>query len=173
MTQMDVLNMFLHSDLDEEIYISLPQRYTPASGTLPPNPVCKLNKSIYDLKQASRQWYQCLSIVLVMAGFTQSPADNTLFIKQDGSEFTVILIYVDDIMIVSNNEFKVQHLKDTLNANFKIKDIGDLRFFLGLDIARSSTRIFLCQRKYICVAASCRHWFVSFKACFGSYGSIG
>ena len=67
LTQMDVSNAFLHSALDEEIYMSLPQRYTPPPGTLlPPNRVCRLNKSIYGLKQASRQWYHCLTDVLYL-----------------------------------------------------------------------------------------------------------
>lgn len=66
LTQMDVYNVFLHGDLDEEIYMSLLQGYTP-SGELPPNPLCRLHKSLYRLKQASRQWYLCFSRVLIYA----------------------------------------------------------------------------------------------------------
>lgn len=73
LTQMDVSNGFLHSDLDEEIFMSLPQGYTPTTCTLSPNHVCYLHKSLYVLKQASRQWHQCFSNVLLTAG-AQSPA---------------------------------------------------------------------------------------------------
>ncbi|KAG7588340.1 Reverse transcriptase RNA-dependent DNA polymerase [Arabidopsis suecica] len=69
LTQMDVTNAFLHNELEEEIYMSLPQGYTPASGSLPPNPVCRLHKSIYGLKQASHQWYKCLSKAVLDDGF--------------------------------------------------------------------------------------------------------
>lgn len=104
--------MFLHGDLEEEIYMSLPLGYTPPPGViLPPNDVCKLKKSIYGLKQASRQWYHKFSEVLLRDCFKQTHVDNTLFVKIVESIFIAVLVYVDDILITSNDDQPINSLK--------------------------------------------------------------
>lgn len=143
--QLDVDNAFLHASLDEEIYMALPQGlHSPK-----PNQVCLLQKSLYGLKQASRQWYSTLVQALQALGFVQSSADHTLYIKQGKSgAFTALLLYVDDVLLAGNDMTEIQLVKDSLHAKFRIKDLGEAKYFLGLEIARSSAGIVLNQRKY-------------------------
>ncbi|KAG7564815.1 Retrotransposon Copia-like N-terminal [Arabidopsis suecica] len=149
LTQMDVTNAFLHGDLEEEIYMDLPPGYTPPPGeTLPPNAVWRLHKSLYGLKQASRQWNKKFSDVLLAAGFTQSESDHTLFVKHVNNIFIALLVYVDDILIASNSDAAVSDLKSVLAASFKLKDLGQAKYFLGLEIARNKSGISVSQRKY-------------------------
>ena len=144
--QLDVNNAFLHGELDEEVYMTLPQGFH--SKGEHSNTVCKLNKSLYGLKQASRQWFSKFSTTLLNHGFIQSKADYSLFTRQDGSSFIALLVYVDDILIASSDAVAVQKLKQFLDAQFKLKDLGPVRYFLGLEIARSSQGISVSQRKY-------------------------
>ena len=147
LTQLDVNNAFLHDDLDEEVYMVLPPGFD-SKGELKPNQVCKLQKSIYGLKQASRQWFAKFFSTIVKQGFLQSKSDYSLFTRTRGSSFIALLVYVDDILIASNDIALVTLLKQALDAEFKLKDLGNLKYFLGLEVARSSTGISLCQRKY-------------------------
>jgi hypothetical protein len=143
--QLDVNNAFLHGDLNEDVYMSLPPGF-PATNE--PNKVCKLHKSIYGLKQASRQWYSKLSSSLVSLGYTPSQSDHSLYIKSTANSFTALLVYVDDIVLAGNSIHEIQSVKMFLDQKFKIKDLGKLRYFLGLEIARSDIGIFVNQRKY-------------------------
>ncbi|XP_062005915.1 uncharacterized mitochondrial protein AtMg00810-like [Rosa rugosa] len=112
------------------------------------NYVCRLNKSLYGLKQASRQWFSKFTEAILDAGFIQSKADYSLFVQKVGNSLTVLLIYVDDILITGNNLDSIRATKEFLHARFRIKDLGDLKFFLGIEIARSHKGIYLSQRKY-------------------------
>jgi hypothetical protein len=147
LTQLDVNNAFLHGDLDEEVYMILPPGFA-NKGEIKPNQVCKLQKSLYGLKQASRKWFAKFSSTIVKHGFIQSKSDYSLFTRTQGSSFIVLLVYVDDILIASNDIASVTSLKQALHTEFKLMDLGNLKYFLGLEVARSSTRISLCQRKY-------------------------
>jgi hypothetical protein len=142
--QFDVNNAFLHGDLEEEIYMRKPPGYN--KGTA--GQVCKLLKSLYGLKQASRQWYAKLTSCLIDFGFTQSKADYSLFTMSTSTSFTALLVYVDDIILASSSMTNIVAVKDCLHDKFKIKDLGLLRFFLGIEVARSPTGIHICQRKY-------------------------
>ena len=144
LTQLDVNNAFLHGDLHEEVYMVLPPGF-PSKGE---NKVCLLKKSIYGLKQASRQWFAKLSSTILKHGFTQSKSDYSLFTRSKGSSFIALLVYVDDILIASNDFESVNALKHSLHAEFKLKDLGNLKYFLGLEVARTAKGISLCQRKY-------------------------
>ena len=149
LSQLDVNNAFLHGDLNEEVYMKLPPGYNRKGESLPSNAVCLLHKSLYGLKQASRQWFSKFSTAIMGLGFSQSPSDHSLFIKNVDGLFIALLVYVDDVIIASNNQGAIADLKSELNKLFKLKDLGDVKYFLGLEIAKSSTGICVSQRKYV------------------------
>ncbi|KAL6348322.1 hypothetical protein AAG906_005622 [Vitis piasezkii] len=128
--QMDVQNAFLHGDFLEEVYMQLPPDFR-RQGETPM--VCRLNKSLYGLKQASRSWFRKFSATIQQDGFHQSRADYSLFTKISGNSFTAVLIYVDDMIITGNDENVIAALKESLHTKFRIKDLGQLRYFLGIE----------------------------------------
>ncbi|OMO87137.1 Integrase, catalytic core [Corchorus capsularis] len=142
--QLDVNNVFLHGDLEEEVFMKIPQGFAKAGETR----VCKLKKSLYGLRQASRNWYHKFTKALEDVGFRQSKADHSLFLYDKGETFLTALIYVDDVILAGNNGDKIQEVKSYLNDKFGIKDLGPLKYFLGIEAARSPAGIVLSQRKY-------------------------
>lgn len=119
--QIDVNNAFLHGDLLEEVYMNLPQGYiVPTHSSLL---VCKLQKSLYGLKQASRQWFAKLTTSLLEVGYTQSLANYSLFTLKNDNLFTVVVVYVDDILVTGDDFVQVTVLKHMLDTKFGIKDL--------------------------------------------------
>lgn len=141
---MDVHNAFLHGDLDEEVFMQLPPRFS----TTDKSKVCKLNKSIYGLRQAPRCWFSKLTTTLKKYGFVQPHSDYSLFTYADSGMQLSVLVYVDDLVIASNDSRAVTQLKKYLNMCFYMKDLGTLKYFLGIEVAHGLEGIFLCQRKY-------------------------
>lgn len=116
--QFDVKNAFLHGDLEEEVYMEIPPGYDPTSGS---NKVCRLKKAIYGLKQSPRTWLGRLIHVMVSLGYKQSQGDHTLFIKHaQNGKLTLLLIYVDDMIITGNDEFEKKNLRKELAAQFEM-----------------------------------------------------
>jgi hypothetical protein len=130
--------------LEEDIFITLPPGFDSKGATK----VCKLQKSLYGLKQASSQWFAKFSSTLICHGFIQSKADYSLFTRSQGSSFIALLVYVDDIVIASNDVSAVLDLTVYLNSVFNLKDLGPLKYFIGLEVARSGKGIVVSQRKY-------------------------
>ncbi|XP_019089093.1 PREDICTED: uncharacterized protein LOC109127935 [Camelina sativa] len=148
--QLDISNAFLNGDLDEEIYMKLPPGYAELQGEVfSPNAVCRLHKSIYGLKQASRQWFLKFKTTLVGFGFDTCHGDHTLFMKEDNGQFLVVLVYVDDILIATMDSALAYTLRDQLSLVFQLRDLGTPKYFLGIEIARNDEGICLTQRKYV------------------------
>lgn len=142
--QMDVQNAFLHGDLKEEVYMKLPPGYE----TDDPNQVCRLHKSIYDLKQSPRCWFSKLSTTLLEFGFIQSASDYSLFSYTRNGFAIYCLVYVDDLVIGGDNSELITKFKAYLSKCFHMTDLGPLKYFMGLEISRNDSGIYICQRKY-------------------------
>lgn len=142
--QMDVHNAFLHGDLDTEVYMKVP----PGFGVSKPNMVCRLRKSLYGLRQAPRCWFAKLAASLKKYGFLQSYSDYSLFTLHKADVQINVLVYVDDLIISGNDSAALVSFKSYLGNCFHMKDLGVLKYFLGIEVARNPTGIYLCQRKY-------------------------
>ena len=143
--QLDVQNSFLHGVLEEEVHMRQPPGFESAKQ---PHMVCKLDKAINGLKQAPRAWYSKLSSKLIDLGFVASKSDTSLFIYQKAGVTIYMLIYVDDTIVTSSSSDDVTALLQDLKEDFALKDLGDLHYFLGIEVQRNREGLVLSQEKY-------------------------
>jgi hypothetical protein len=116
--------------------------------TTHPSYVCKLDKALYGLKQAPRAWYARLCSKLVKLGFTPSKADTSLFYYQKGCYTIFVLVYVDDIIVASSSQTTISALLQDLQHDFALKDLGDLHYFLGIEVKKTQNGLLMSQQKY-------------------------
>src|SRR6185369_8039605 len=143
-SQMDVKNAFLHGDLHEEVYMQLPLGVDAPSGY-----VCRLRRALYGLKQAPRAWFERFVSVIQAAGFSPSDHDPALFIHLSPRGRTLLLLYVDDMLITCDDVEHISHVKKQLSEQFQMSDLGPLSYFLGIEVLRTAKGYYLSQCKYI------------------------
>jgi histone deacetylase 1/2 len=143
--QLDVQNAFLHGILEEEVYMRQPPGFEDPNR---PDHVCRLDKALYGLKQAPRAWYARLSTKLCKLGFKPSKSDTSLFIYSKNGIVIYMLVYVDDIIVTSSSAEAVTALLKDLRADFALKDLGELSYFLGIEVKPMQGGILLKQEKY-------------------------
>ncbi|XP_028100619.1 uncharacterized protein LOC114299981 [Camellia sinensis] len=142
---MDVKNAFLHEELDREIYMNQPMGFQ-SQGY--PKYVCKLRKALNRLKQAPRAWYGKIVEFLTQSVYSRAPADSSLFVKANGGKLAIVLVYIDDLIITGDDVEEICRTKENLSVCFQMKELGQLKHFLGLEVDRTQEWIFLCQQKY-------------------------
>uniref|UniRef100_A0A2N9EG31 Integrase catalytic domain-containing protein n=1 Tax=Fagus sylvatica TaxID=28930 RepID=A0A2N9EG31_FAGSY len=144
--QFDVKNAFLHGNLQEEVYMELPPGCN--LQTEGNKQVCRLRKSLYGLKQSPRAWFGRFTSFMKSIGYKQSNSDHTLFLKHNEEQITALIVYVDDMIVTGNDLEERKTLQEHLAREFEMKDLGELKYFLGIEVSRSKKGIFLSQRKY-------------------------
>lgn len=146
--QMDVVTAFLNGDLDEDIYMHIPEGLKTSENE---SKVCKLNKALYGLKQAPRQWYAKIHDYLTNdLKFTSSINDPCLYIRKSSNEILIIALYVDDLLLIGNSTFMIDKLKGEFKKRFEMKDLGAVAVMLGIEIKRdrSNRKLYISQREY-------------------------
>ncbi|KAJ9685291.1 hypothetical protein PVL29_017351 [Vitis rotundifolia] len=132
--QLDIKNAFLHGDLEEE-------------GEY--GKVCCLKKALYELKQSPRAWFGKFSKEIQAFGMNKSKKDHSVFYKKSTAGIILLVVYVDDIVITRNDHAGISDLKAFMHSKFHTKDLGELKYFLGIEVSRSKKGMFLSQRKYV------------------------
>ncbi|GJU80515.1 retrovirus-related pol polyprotein from transposon TNT 1-94 [Tanacetum coccineum] len=143
--QMDVKTAFLNGPLKEEVYVSQPEGYIDPEF---PNHIYRLKKALYGLKQAPRAWYDKLSSFLIEHRFTKGIIDPTLFTRRHGGDILLVQVYVDDIIFGSTNPDFSKRFVNLMKNNFEMSMMGELKFFLGLQVHQSPCGIFISQSQY-------------------------
>ncbi|GJX24409.1 retrovirus-related pol polyprotein from transposon TNT 1-94 [Tanacetum coccineum] len=143
--QMDVKTAFLNGELKEEVCVSQPEGFIDQDN---PSHVYKLKKALYGLKQAPRAWYDMLSSFLISQHFSKGALNLTLFTRKAGNDLLLVQIYVDDIIFASTNIAMCNEFANLMTTKFKMSMMGQMSFFLGLQISQSPKGIFTNQSKY-------------------------
>ncbi|KAK1652283.1 hypothetical protein QYE76_070088 [Lolium multiflorum] len=143
-SQLDVQNAFLNGELSEEVYMQPPPGYS-----IPDGMVCRLRRSLYGLKQAPRAWFERFASVVTAAGFSPSLHDPALFVHTSSRGRTLLLLYVDDMIITGDDPEYIAFVKARLRDQFLMTDLGPLRYFLGIEVSSTSDGFSISQEKYI------------------------
>ncbi|CAL2228767.1 unnamed protein product [Prunus armeniaca] len=124
--------------------MDIPPRYNATQTRI----VCKLRKALYGLKQSPCTWFGRFTKAMKNDGFRQSSSNHTLFLKHHKGNVTALIIYIDNMIITGNDKYEISHIQDYLATEFDMKNLGGLKYFLGIKVARSQQSLVLCQRKY-------------------------
>ncbi|KAK1626379.1 hypothetical protein QYE76_000694 [Lolium multiflorum] len=143
-SQLDVQNAFLNGELREEVYMQPPPGYS-----IPDGMVCRLLRSLYGLKQAPRAWFHRFASVVTSAGFIPSAHDSALFVHTSSRGWTLLLLYVDKMIITGDDPEYIAFVKARLRDQFLMTDLGPLRYFLGLEVSSTSDGFYIFREKYI------------------------
>ncbi|GKA66908.1 ribonuclease H-like domain-containing protein [Tanacetum coccineum] len=143
--QLDVKNAFFNGDLSETAYMHQPPGFVDSRY---PHHVFLLQRSLYGLKQAPRTWFQCFAGYATRAGFYHSRCDSFLFVYRQCSQVAYLLIYVDGIILTASSPVLLQQIIDSLHNEYDMADLRALNYFLGISATRTSTCLFLSQKKY-------------------------
>ncbi|GJT97014.1 putative ribonuclease H-like domain-containing protein, partial [Tanacetum coccineum] len=144
--QMDVKSAFLYGKIEEEVYVFQPPGFEDLDF---PDSVYKVEKSLYGLHQAPRAWYETLSTYLLDNGFQRGKINNTLFIKRDKSNILLVKVYVDDIIFGSTRKKMCTEFEKMMHKKFQMSSMGELTFFLGLQVKQKEDGVFISQDKYV------------------------
>ena len=144
--QMDVKSAFLNGKLDEEVHVEQPPGFEDPELL---DFVYFLFKAIYGLKQAPRKWYDTLSEFLIENGFVRGVIDKTLFSKKHKNDMILVQVYVDDIIFGSTNDNLCKRFAKLMQSRYEMSMMGELKFFLGLQVSQRLDGIFICQSKYL------------------------
>eukprot|EP00253_Pinus_taeda_P036296 PITA_36296 len=144
---MDVKTAFLNEDLKENVFMSQLEGFAIKGHE---HKVCKLVKSLYGLKQAPRAWYEKLTKHLLKLNFKHYDLDDaTLFVMKVGKTVVYLVVYVDDLLMIGNNESYIASIKKELGKGFEITDLGYVHYYIGIEVTQHPKSIFLSQKKYI------------------------
>ncbi|GJT79986.1 putative ribonuclease H-like domain-containing protein [Tanacetum coccineum] len=144
--QMDVKSAFLYGKIDEEVYVSQPPGFQDPKY---PKKVYKVVKALYGLHQAPRAWYATLSTFLLKNGYRRGTIDKTLFLKKDKHDIILVQVYVDDIIFGSTKKSWCDEFEALMKSRFQMSSMGELTFFLGLQVKQKEDGIFISQDKYV------------------------
>ncbi|GKA48677.1 putative ribonuclease H-like domain-containing protein, partial [Tanacetum coccineum] len=144
--QMDVKSAFLYGKIEEEVYVCQPPGFEDPDF---PDKVYKVEKALYGLHQAPRAWYETLSTYLLDHGFHRGQIDKTMFIQRHKDDILLVQVYVDDIIFGSTKKELSIQFEQLMQDKFQMSSMGELSFFLGLQVQQKSTGIFISQDKYV------------------------
>jgi hypothetical protein len=143
--QLDVTNAFLHGHLHEHVFCQQPTGFVDPNQ---PDAVCLLSRSLYGLRQAPRAWFDNFAAFVTSIGFKPTRSDASLFVYRAGNQMAYLLLYVDDMVLIASTPALLQHLIARLRSAFAVKDMGPLRYFLGISVTRNKDGFFLSQSQY-------------------------